>query len=95
MIVERVEDKNPSEIDGQTPLHFAAGNGHLNICNLIIEIVQDKNPATALLEDIHHFNVLQKMVVWLFTSSLLREKRTKILLGTNVRTPLHSAARNG
>ena len=28
-----------------TPLHLAAMDGHLEVCRLIIENVQDKNPA--------------------------------------------------
>ena len=41
-----VGDKNPARNDGYTPLHVAAKNGHLEICNLIIDSVNDKNPPT-------------------------------------------------
>ena len=34
----------PSDIDGNTPLHGAAENGHLNICQLIMDCVEIKNP---------------------------------------------------
>ena len=37
--------KNPATNDGSTPLHAAACNGHLEICELIIKAVDDKNPA--------------------------------------------------
>jgi len=40
-----VTDKNPSDDDGDTPLHIAAENGHFKICQLIIENVTDKNPS--------------------------------------------------
>ena len=40
----KVEDKNPAENDGTTPLHYAAGNGHWEVCQLIVDHVQDKNP---------------------------------------------------
>ena len=43
-IFERAEDKNPKDNFGFTPLHLAAENGHLELCQLIIENVQDKNP---------------------------------------------------
>ena len=41
-----VEDKNPKDLNGETPLHRAAESGHLDICKLILEnpSVKDKNP---------------------------------------------------
>ena len=44
IIVENVDDKNPKDNDGWTPLHLAAENGHLSICQLIIKNVDEKNP---------------------------------------------------
>ena len=45
-IFENTEDKNPRDVDGQTPLHIAAENGCLDICELILKNpdVKDKNP---------------------------------------------------
>ena len=43
-----MEDKNPAENDGFTPLYVAAQNGHFQICKLIIDYVEDKNPANNL-----------------------------------------------
>ena len=43
-IIERVENKNPSDNDGKTPLHMAAEYGRLEICQLIIKNIEDKNP---------------------------------------------------
>ena len=37
---------NPGNINGWTPLHDAASNGHFEICKLIMENIQDKNPCT-------------------------------------------------
>ena len=37
-------EKNPKDYLGSTPLHKTAENGHLEICQLIIENVNDKNP---------------------------------------------------
>ena len=37
-------DKNPRNNFGETPLHFAAMNGHLLVCKYIMEQVTDKNP---------------------------------------------------
>ena len=42
-IMEYADDKNPNDIYGLTPLHQAAENGHLSICQLIVENVDDKN----------------------------------------------------
>ena len=43
---EATEDKNPLTDLGrdQSPLHFAAGCGHLEVCKLILQHVQNKNP---------------------------------------------------
>ena len=38
-IIERVKDKNPKDKCGWTPLHRAAINGHLEICQLIIFLI--------------------------------------------------------
>ena len=35
---------NPSIVFGMTTLHYAAKNGYLNVCKLIAENVQEKNP---------------------------------------------------
>ena len=41
-----VSDKNPADDnDDWTPLHDAAGNGHVETCKMILENMQDKNPA--------------------------------------------------
>ena len=44
MITENLEDKNPKDSNGFTPLHHAALNGHLDICKLIMEQVENQNP---------------------------------------------------
>ena len=40
IIIENVEDKNPSRNDGTTPLYMAAQFGHFKICKLIMDNVQ-------------------------------------------------------
>ena len=37
MIIKCVNNKNPKDKYGETPLHEAADNGHYEICQLIIE----------------------------------------------------------
>ena len=42
---DNVENKNPSNDNGATPLYIAAQNGHVEVCTMIIDNVKDKNPA--------------------------------------------------
>ena len=42
--MENIDDKNPKDRFGWTPLHMAARNGHLSVCQLIVENVDDKIP---------------------------------------------------
>ena len=44
-IINNVEDKNPQDGEGFSPLYDAASRGHSEICKIIIENVNDKNPA--------------------------------------------------
>ena len=41
-----LSNKNPRCVGGLTPLHFAVSKGHFEICKIIIENVDDKNPGT-------------------------------------------------
>ena len=41
-------DKNPRDTRGSTPLHYAAYNGHLKICEAIMEELTNKNPKNNL-----------------------------------------------
>ena len=43
----RTEKINPKRSDGISPYYFAAEKGHFEICKLIIENVDDKNPANS------------------------------------------------
>ena len=45
LIIDNVENKNPTDEEGFTPLDLAAKFGHLNICQIIIAKIVDKNPA--------------------------------------------------
>ena len=44
-IMEKVDDPNPADQDGATPLHWAAQEGHQDIVSFIIKRVDDPNPA--------------------------------------------------
>ena len=43
-ILEKVDDKNPADENGDTPLHRAAEDGQTDICRLILQNVEDKHP---------------------------------------------------
>ena len=46
IILENVEDKNPGDITGWTPLHEATKRGLTEVCELISDNVPDRNPMT-------------------------------------------------
>ena len=66
LIYERIQDKNPSDKNGWTPLHSAARNGDLQICKLIIDNVNNGHPVTNdghtpkdLADQYHHAEISQ------------------------------------
>ena len=44
LIFDNVQDKEPKNKDGRTPLHHAAKYGNLEVCKLIIGETENKNP---------------------------------------------------
>ena len=48
LIFDNIKDKNPKNVDDETPLHYVAKAGFLEICQLIIDnkwtMWTDKNP---------------------------------------------------
>ena len=89
--MHKIEDKNPSHEWGETPLHFAAQFGHLEVCQLIIENVNEKNP-----KNCEGFTPLQfaarfgkKTICELIMKNIV-DKNPKTLDGS---TPLHEAAK--
>ena len=42
--IDSIMDKNPKDAIMNTPLHWAARNGRLAVCQLIIDNVENKNP---------------------------------------------------
>ena len=44
VIVEKTENKNPQDLWGDTPVHYAFKNGHLEVCKLFFELNQEWNP---------------------------------------------------
>ena len=44
MLASYAKDKNPPDNVRKTPLHWAAENGNLALCKLIVNNVEEKNP---------------------------------------------------
>ena len=60
-----MENKNPSDNLGWTPLHIAAENGHLDIVKYIVQDLDERNPKTingetpiSLARDINHHEIV-------------------------------------
>ena len=46
--INNIDDKNPKDDEGLTPLHLAAENGKFQVCQMILEAgIDDKNPKTS------------------------------------------------
>ena len=43
-LASKLENKNPKNDDGMTPIHLAAFKGHLAIIKFLVPLVEDKNP---------------------------------------------------
>ena len=41
--MDKIKDKNPADLKGRTPLHIAAKNGYLAVCELILDELEDEN----------------------------------------------------
>jgi ankyrin repeat protein len=88
-IIENVQDKNPADIDGNTPLHFAAISGNLDICKMIMENVQNRNPGNDNGDTpLHHAANRGHLDVCKLIIESMQSKNTGIIQG-------HSAAVNG
>ena len=42
-----MEDKNPTDMKQETPMHIAAENGYHEVIEIFLEILNDKNPPNA------------------------------------------------
>ena len=78
---------------GMTPFHTAAYNNRLNLCKLIIEKLQDKNPRNNLGETpLHEAAAADNFRICKLIMEKLQEKNPGSDKGV---TPLHHAASNG
>ena len=78
--IDGIEEKNPKNSYGQTPLHYAALGGHVQAFLIIFNMVEDKNPkdspkqtplhiaAEKGYEEIVQIIIGKSKLVWLVTS---------------------------
>ena len=70
LIRSSLADKNPENDNGFTPLHEAAKNGNLNICQLILKNIKEDNPmnkstgvtALHMAAENGHFDICQLII---------------------------------
>ena len=55
--MERVEEKEPKDNEGKTPLHEAITNGHYGICKILLDIWGTKKPTLTKPPKMRHKNV--------------------------------------
>ena len=90
---ENDENKNPKAGNGQTPLHVASENGHLELCKLIIEKVYEKNPKCEILKTpLHCAAIGGHLEICRLILNNIQDKNPTDLDG---RTPLEIAAMKG
>ena len=44
LIGKKTDDKHPEDVAGYTPFAYAVKNGHLEVCEFIMESLENKNP---------------------------------------------------
>ena len=92
LIMNEVQDKNPKDDVGITPLHFAASHGNFEVCKLIVESVDEKNPATteSRTTPLHYAAQFGDTDIFRLIFEKVQDKNPPDSTGN---TPLHFAAR--
>ena len=92
-LMEFATDPNPSDEDGWTPLHRAAGNGYLEVCRLIMNLCKVKNPVNEFdVTPLHSAAFHGHLEVSRLILDKCEDKNPANLSGV---TPLHCAADQG
>ena len=91
------ENKSPRTVDGSTPLHYAASNGHLEMCRIILDLkddmIDEKNPKNVDGNTPLHFAA--KVGCSKTLQILMNEVEEKNPKNNDGFTPLHLAAEKG
>ena len=89
--MHKIEDKNPLNEWNDTPLHYAAEYGQLEVCQLIIQNVNEKNPKNCDgFTPLHLAAKNGKVNICELIMKNIVDKNPKALDGS---TPLHEAAK--
>jgi ankyrin repeat protein len=90
---EFIENMSPRTVDGSMPLHFAASNGHSEICRIIMNMIDEKNPKNEDGNTPLHFaaNSGYSGTIQILMNEV-EEKKPK---NNDGYTPLHLAAEKG
>ena len=92
-IIEREDDKNPSDDTGMTPFHIAVKQGHLDVCSIIIDNITDKNPASNNGSTAIHYAAFHgQLDIYKLIARNIVDKNPRNHYGN---TPLHDAAFKG
>ena len=93
IIIERIQDKNPHNNTGETPLHLAAMEGHVKIVKLFLENLKHKNPPDYTWTTPFHQAAMRGHVeiVKLFLDNV-EDKNPN---NEDMETPLQMATKNG
>ena len=75
----KIQEHNPMTKVGVTPFHLAASKGHKEICKMIMDEIEEKNPTMNIYKEIIKIMIFR-----------LKDKNPK-----DGQTPTHLAARNG
>ena len=92
-VLNGLKNKNPTNIEGLTPLHIIAQKGNLEICQFIIESVEDKSPKDCRGRTPLHFAAIEgHLSVCKLIMKNMPDKNPSCEDG---QTPLHLAAVKG
>ena len=84
---------NPNGEKGDTPLHWLAIDGNVELCKYIVENVTDKNPSNDYgVTPLHEAAVRDHLAICKLIVPQVKERNPRDNLG---RTPLHYAAKAG
>ena len=88
-----IQDKNPRDIHGYTPLHLSIERGHFNVCKLIIANIQDINPGkNDGVTPLHLAASEGRVDIYKLISTNVQNKNPG---DSYLTTPLHLAVENG
>ena len=93
LIIEKVQNKNPADYNGTTPLHCAALRGDIDLFNLILEHAANKNPNSPTHRTPLHLAAREGHVK--VCKAILENVEDQHPKDIDGRTPLHWAAKNG